>query len=239
MQITIGLASHINTIDLARITDLDFLLLPEMFNCVYTPDKFEVVDDTDGTIEKLKAISAANPRLHLIAGTLPITDEDDGELYNRSLTFRNGEVIHSVSKIHLFRPIKDDRLFKKGSYVGNFSTMIRENEVLAGIAICYDLRFPELIRRMTLERLQVLFVPAHWAKAREFAWKTLLCARAIENQVFVVGLNNASKSFCFAPEGECRYESEDIVDFATFEIDLNEIDESKKLFNTRFDTELL
>jgi predicted amidohydrolase len=80
--------------------------------------------------------------------------------------------------------------------------------------------------------MDILFVPAYWAAERDLPWRTLLAARAIENHIFTVGVNGDGKSYCHSPTGECRYESSDIIDFATFEIDLDEITEIKKFINT-------
>ena len=58
-----------------------------------------------------------------------------------------------------------------------------------GIAICYDLRFPELFRKLALEDAEIICLPAEWPKPRQEHWKTLLRARAIENQLFVIAAN--------------------------------------------------
>jgi predicted amidohydrolase len=58
-----------------------------------------------------------------------------------------------------------------------------------GIAICYDLRFPELFRKMALEGAEIVCLPAEWPKPRQEHWRTLLRARAMENQYFVVATN--------------------------------------------------
>jgi predicted amidohydrolase len=58
-----------------------------------------------------------------------------------------------------------------------------------GVFICYDLRFPELSRRLAVEGAEIIVVPGEWPKPREEHWRTLLRARAIENQLFVVAAN--------------------------------------------------
>jgi len=81
------------------------------------------------------------------------------------------------------------------------------SNIRAGVIICYDLRFPELTRMLALGGIQVLFIPARWPAIRNDAWQTLLKARAIENQIFVVGCNAPGKegglSYVFDPLGEC------------------------------------
>jgi predicted amidohydrolase len=99
----------------------------------------------------------------------------------------------------------------------------------AGVVICYDLRFPELVRAMALRGMDVLFVPARWPSARDDAWYTLLKARAIENQIFVVGCNALGKeggySYSFDPLGRCIFSNKTATQrhFATFLLDMTTI----------------
>ena len=67
-------------------------------------------------------------------------------------------------------------------------------EMKAGASICYDIRFPELSRTLALGGAQVLFVPAEWPHPRLHHWRTLLIARAIENQMYVVACNRVGTS---------------------------------------------
>jgi predicted amidohydrolase len=232
MVLSISITKDLQAIERASLSNIDFLVLPELFNCNYSADKLEVLEQTEPVIERLTDLSREHPDMHLIAGTLPVRDESDGRLTNRSLTFRGGEIIHGISKINLFKPINDQEHFKPGQYTGPFIATVRREAVRTGVMVCFDLRFPEIARRMALEGMDILFVPAYWAAERDLPWRTLLAARAIENHIFTVGVNGDGKSYCYSPTGECRYESPDIIDFATFEIDLDEITEVKKFINT-------
>jgi predicted amidohydrolase len=211
---------------------VDFLVLPEMFNCKYTPDVLEAREDTDRVVRGLTDLSLEHSDLYIVGGTLPLRDESDGTAMNRALTFRNGSVVHTASKIHLFKPINDHKRFKAGEYASPFVARVRGENVRVGVLICFDLRFPEIARRMAEEGLDILFVPAHWPAERDLPWRTLLAARAIENQMFTVGVNGDGKSYCFSPSGKCRYQSVGIIDLASFRIDLGEISDAKKLIDT-------
>ena len=124
---------------------------------------------------------------------------------NTSLVFRNGRCIHRYDKIHLFRPAGDTRYFRAGRDNAVFNVAAGKRRIRAGVILCYDLRFPELVRMLARAGMQVLFVPARWPVVRDDAWQTLLKARAIENQIFVVGCNARGSeggfSYVFDPLG--------------------------------------
>ncbi len=232
MKLTIGIAKTLESLRDDVLDDLDFLCLTEMFNCEYTPEAVEELQGTEDVIDELIDLSQNQSDLYLIAGTLPIVREPDEKPQNRSLTFRNGKIVHSIAKINMFTPINDQQHFSPGGYVPPFRANIGGEAVKTGVIVCYDLRFPEIARQMAKDDLDILFVPAFWPAKRDLPWRTLLAARAIENHIFTVGVNGDGKSYCFSPTGECRYESDGVIDFATFEIDLDEIAEVKKFINT-------
>ncbi|MCK4501959.1 MAG: carbon-nitrogen family hydrolase, partial [Desulfuromonadales bacterium] len=87
--------------------------------------------------------------------------------------------------LHLFSTMKEDQYLGSGDQ----SLVVDTSVGRLGIAICYDLRFPELFRKLALEGAEIICIPAEWPKPREEHWKTLLRARAIENQLFVIAAN--------------------------------------------------
>jgi predicted amidohydrolase len=105
----------------------------------------------------------------------------------------------------------------------------------AGLAVCYDLRFPEMFRKYALKGTRLVFIPAEWPAARVSHWSTLLRARAIENQMFVVGVNCVGKignetfggsSTIISPWGETIAEANNQDEqLITAEIDLDQVDE--------------
>jgi len=124
---------------------------------------------------------------------------------NTSLVFSRGRLRHRYDKVHLFRPTGDVRFFTPGRSAGTF-TLPGSRRRRAAVILCYDLRFPELVRALALQGAEILFVPARWPAARDLAWRTLLRARAIENQLFVVGCNapdrEGGRSYVYGPAGE-------------------------------------
>jgi predicted amidohydrolase len=105
------------------------------------------------------------------------------------------------------------------------------------LAICYDLRFPELFRKYALAGASIIFVPAEWPQARLEHWRTLLRARAIENQLFVVACNRVGESkgteFCghsaiYDPWGEPVVEGDRNEVLLTADIDLRLVEEVRR-----------
>ena len=148
---------------------------------------------------------------------------------NTALVFSSGRLLHRYDKIHLFKPTLDHKYFSRGKTARTFSLTSGSLRLKAGIVICYDLRFPELIRMLALQGIQILFVPARWPKARDDAWQTLLKARAIENQIFVVGCNalgsEGGYSYAFDPLGTMIFSNrtQPRLNVGKFRIDLHKL----------------
>lgn len=111
----------------------------------------------------------------------------DGRVYNTAMVFdRTGACIASYDKTHLFTPMGEDNYYTPGDRLCTFSL----DGVKCGLIICYDVRFPELTRSLTLPGLDMLFVVSQWPKVRTFHLRSLTTARAIENQMFLVCCNS-------------------------------------------------
>jgi omega-amidase len=175
----------------------DLIILPEMFNCPYDSQKFKEYAEEKDTSKTLKAISDAAKELnqYIIAGSIP--ELDNNKLYNSSFVFNgNGEIIGSHRKIHLFDiDIAGKITFKESETLsaGNQITVIDTEFCKIGIAICYDMRFPELLRIMTIKGAELIVIPGAFNMTTGPAhWKTLIRARAIDNQVYVAAASPAS-----------------------------------------------
>jgi len=139
-----------------------------------------------------------------IAGSV-LTEDRSGRHTNTCHVFFRGRLLHRFAKMHLFRPGGDHRYFAPGRRIATFAFQFHRMKLRAGGIVCFDLRFPEMVRALARRGIQVLFVPARWPAARDQAWRTLLKARAIENQIFVVGCNATGDeggfSYAFDPFG--------------------------------------
>ncbi len=97
----------------------------------------------------------------------------------------DGEILSAYAKMHLFSYGREDEGNAPGSGLGIFPL----GPLTCGIAICYDLRFPELFRLYAAHGVQVVFVPSAWPQRRTRHWELFIQARALENQMYVAGVN--------------------------------------------------
>lgn len=97
----------------------------------------------------------------------------------------DGRILATYAKMHLFSPGDEDQAFSPGSELGIFNL----GPLTCGIAICYDLRFPELFRIYAERGIQAVFIPAAWPEKRIRHWELFLTARATENQMYIIGVN--------------------------------------------------
>jgi len=159
------------------------LVLPEMWSggFAYFALK-EMADRTPAVLEKLKEW-AMEYRMVLV-GSLPEAEGD--KIYNTSYVLdTNGAVSGKYRKIHLFSLTAEHDYFARGQVSVISDTSLGR----LGIEICYDLRFPELSRRLALDGAEILCFSALWPVTRIDHWSLLLRSRAIENQLFIIACN--------------------------------------------------
>ncbi len=218
-----------------RLSELDIVLFPELMDGGYAALKRGMKAHTinDGFVSILKNASEEFSNT-IIAGSI-FLKEGTSRPTNTSLVFSRGKLIHRYDKMHLFKPTGDPKYFARGLRTGIFKPRAHKKSVSAGVVICYDLRFPELMRMMALEGMKILFVPARWPMARDDAWQTLLKARAIENQIFVVGCNSSDAeggySYAFDPFGAMIFSNRKTTRslLETVVMDLNRLEEARSL----------
>ncbi|MDO9550293.1 MAG: nitrilase-related carbon-nitrogen hydrolase [Methanoregula sp.] len=159
------------------------ICFPEQFATGWDPLSGKNVQDVTGSIcTRLQTCAKAN-RIAVIGSF-----REDSFPYpkNTSIAIENdGNILSTYSKIHLFSPAKEDEHFVPGQDLGMFSL----GHLMCSLAICYDLRFPELFRIYAQKGVQAVFVPAAWPKSRIRHWELFIQARAAENQMYVIGVN--------------------------------------------------
>jgi predicted amidohydrolase len=162
--------------------DVQLAVLPEMWSVGY--DYKRLAKHAAETPRVIEALCRQTAELNLVVvGSLP--EQDDGKLYNTAYVIDRGRLLGSYRKLHMFSTMGEDRFLSPGDRTLVLPTSVGR----LGIAICYDLRFPELFRKMALEGAEVICLPAEWPKPRQDHWRTLLRARAMENQLFIVATN--------------------------------------------------
>ena len=159
------------------------VLLPEMWSTGFANERLQAVSDTTPSV--LVDLSRVAKELHLtIIGSLPEKGKD-GIFNTAYVVDSDGSIAGIYRKIHLFSPTGEDRYFKPGRK----ALVSRTSLGLIGLMICYDLRFPELCRSLALNGATMVAVMAQWPAERVAHWEVLLKARAIENQLFILGAN--------------------------------------------------
>jgi len=161
------------------INETDLILLPEMWASGFTMKAHEYYKNTDAAIDLMKKWSQEKEAC--IIGSLITKVKDD--YYNRLYVVDEGKVKQTYDKKHLFAFSGEDRFYK----AGNQKCIYNYKEWSLCLNVCYDLRFPVWLRNT--EDYDVLIFCANWPDKRIEAWDTLLKARSIENQCYVLGAN--------------------------------------------------
>ncbi len=213
----------------------DLVCFPEMwttgFDWSYLAEKSR---EHEEVIEQVAELA----RRHRIwiNGSLPMVT-DDGRIANTSILFSaEGKRAGVYRKVHLFSLLHEDRHLAAGDSL----TVVHTPWGKIGLSVCYDLRFPELFRSYALQGVRLVLAPAAFPDPRRDHWQVLSRARAIENQMFLAGVNRVGNED-FGPAGVVRYfgtsllvdpwgklvleagETED--ELLTASIDLREVDE--------------
>jgi omega-amidase len=116
---------------------------------------------------------------------------EEGRFGNTAVYFDpSGANLGIYNKVHLFGPMQEVQYLAAGDSL----TVVETGWGKVGLAICYDLRFPELFRSYALAGVQAVILVAEWPRPRLEHWRTLLRARAIENQMFIIACNRVGRT---------------------------------------------
>lgn len=189
--------------------------------------------DSASILERISAWS--KDRLCAVhCGSLPWIEGK--HLVNRAFFVgEDGTAVSFYDKAHLIPMMNENSFFKPG----DGASLFLWKGLVCGNAICYDIRFPEFIRGIALAGARILLVPAAWPESRIGHWRTLLQARAIENQVFVIACNRnglsgeilfGGHSMAIAPDGTILAEAGAGDETLLVEIDPLEVDRVRKSF---------
>jgi predicted amidohydrolase len=202
----------------------DIIVFPELWTTGYAKDVKELAEPLNGkTIKKLT--ETAKEKNIKIFGSIAENH------YNTMHYISPKGLEASYRKIHLFSLMNEERFFAAGNKIG-----LKEN---IGMMICYDLRFPELSRKLTINGAEILIICAEWPYPRIEHWRTLLKARAIDNLVYVIGCNRVGNDTKFEyfghssvidPWGRRMIEGGKDEALLTCEIDLSLVKEVRKKF---------
>lgn len=214
----------------------EIVVLPEMFSTGFSMQPSLFVETMEGeTLNWMKKVSTQNKII--LTGSIII--EEEGKYYNRLIwMLPNGEYGY-YDKRHLFAFGQEDKFYN----AGNKRLIAQVKGFKINLQVCYDLRFPVWARQQNKSggmEYDVLIYIANWPEKRSHAWKTLLCARAIENQCYVVGVNrvgtdgnsiyHSGNSLVIDPLGQVLYHMPDDEDVNTVTISKDYLNEVREKF---------
>lgn len=215
--------------------ETEVVFLPEMFTTGFSMNPGALAEKMSGeTLSWMKRMSAENRVI--LSGSVII--EENGKYYNRLIwMLPNGEFGY-YDKRHLFAYSGEDGHY----HAGNRRLITSAKGWKFNLQVCYDLRFPVWARQSKGENPEydVLVYVANWPDRRMHAWKTLLCARAIENQCYVIGVNRvgndgnniyySGQSLVVDPLGEVLYHRAGEEDVFTIRLERSVLEEARTKF---------
>ena len=207
----------------------NIVILPEVFNTGFYKHNYESVEPLEEELSLLLKISQQKD-IMIIAG---VAERDGDDLYNSAVIIHRGKIIGKSRKTHLFPLTDEKKHFKAGDKLEVFETPFGK----IGLLICYEVRFPELSRKLVKMGAEIIAIPAEFPKERIEHWRVLLQARAIENQVFVAGVNcvegdldYGGHSMLVDPMGSILIEASEYQEVMMSDIRLSEVYEVRKKF---------
>jgi len=161
----------------------NFIVLPELFDAGYDFKKYpELANEIDkhDTVKKLSEI-AEELGSYIIGGVL---EKYNDKYFDTAVVINpEGKLQYVYRKIHLFQ--EETKYFSHGNKIDVIDTKFGK----IGVEICYEVRFPEISRIMAFKGAKIIFAPAAFPYPRVEHWKQMIIARALENQIFFVGVN--------------------------------------------------
>jgi nitrilase len=197
----------------AAAAGAQLVALPEYFPLIGATDADRLAArevDGEGPIQSFLAQTARQHGLWLIGGSIPLMAEDPAKLRNSCLVFDpRGQRVARYDKIHLFGFNKGEEAYDESATIERGDDVVAFDSPLGriGIAICYDLRFPELFR--AIGNVDLLVLPAAFTETTGRAhWELLLRARAVENQCYVLAAAQGGQH----PNGRMTHGNSMVID---------------------------
>ena len=221
----------------------DLVVLPEKFNVLGTHEHYEAGAETlEGPTIAWARATARELGIDLVAGSIVERREGHERLGNTSVHVGpDGELRGVYRKIHMFDVTVEGKEYRESASQepGDEIVTSEAEGARLGLTVCYDLRFPELYRILAIRGARILIVPAAFTKHTGQAhWDTLLRARAIENQAFVIAADQIgvhppdNESFggsqILDPWGDVLARAEDQETFVAADLDLARQDEVRE-----------
>lgn len=206
--------------------------------------RIENADEIQKQVSAFLSETAKELEVYVVGGSYPVPAGEDKVYNHATLIGPDGEELASYNKIHLFDvDLSDEEAYRESDYIkpGESKPVVCKNDAIGnwGLTVCYDLRFPELYRKLTEQGAEILSVPSAFTYTTgQVHWKTLLKARAIENTSYVfapaqTGLHGQNRqtwgyAMIVDPWGNIVADAGSKPGYAIGEIDPREIKKARK-----------
>ena len=216
-----------NYIEQAAKLNVEFIVFPEMTLTGFSMNTQLIGEKT--TKSPTIDFFSHQAKLNNIAIALGVVFEKENKATNNLVIIDNkGNPLTSYEKIHPFSYSGENEHYLGGDVICTCEIA----DLIIGLTICYDLRFPEIFQALS-KNCSLILTIANWPEKRIAHWNTLLQARAIENQCFIVGVNRTGtdgnnhkyikSSMIFDPSGEKLYPIQTYLDLDIYELSINKI----------------
>jgi len=221
---------------------IDWVIFPEMTLTGFTMNSEKCAEEFQGS-QSILFFSECAEKFGIYI-SFGVALKKGGKPTNNLVTLSpNGDLISNYAKIHPFSYANEDKYYTGDSQL--VSALI--NDIPVGMSICYDLRFPEIFQALSKSN-EIIINIASWPARRESHWNTFLQARAIENQVFFIGVNRTGidgnnieyhkSSAIFDPEGAKLQPMEISPEVDIFKIDVSKVNYYRDSFPVKKDRKI-
>ncbi len=217
-----------------RLSANSLVVLPEMFATGFSLNAGAIAERRDGPTDRFLRELAREKGVFVLAGQ--VQSASRGRRLNEAICIApSGRRIARYVKLHLFSPGGETRHYAPGAEV----TLFRWRGLKVAVFICYDLRFPEVFRMAVHRGAELLVVIANWPAKRHAHWTALMCARAIENQAYILGVNRCGNdpqheylggSMIVSPLGEIVAEAGSRESILSAKLDLSAMETLRRDF---------
>jgi len=228
------------------------ITLPENFPLIGKRDEDRLAiteSHNDGPLQLFLSEQSKRYKVWLLGGTVPLKSNNPEKVFATSLLFNpSGDCIARYDKIHLFDVMldgRDEESYRESKTFesGNDVVVVKTEIGNIGLSVCYDLRFPEMYRKMHQKNVQIITAPsAFTATTGKAHWETLLRTRAIENLCYLIASNQGGihvngretwgHSMIVDPWGEILAEVKEEIGVAIAKIEINKQTNLRKRFPT-------
>ena len=228
------------------------ITLPENFPLIGKRDEDRLAiteSHNDGPLQLFLSEQSKRYKVWLLGGTIPLKSNNPEKVFATSLLFNpSGDCIARYDKIHLFDVMldgRDEESYRESKTFesGNDVVVVKTEIGNIGLSVCYDLRFPEMYRKMHQKNVQIITAPsAFTATTGKAHWETLLRTRAIENLCYLIASNQGGihvngretwgHSMIVDPWGEILAEVKEETGVAIAKIEINKQTNLRKRFPT-------